>query len=109
MDHGDGVQDAHDAISRARKTYREGWHPILSAVETEPGIWLMVGQYGQPYAIIRSIEIGREKGYRIVTAAERREDRKLIGYFTSLRAATNAAHQRWTSGHARAGGINGAQ
>ena len=107
MDHGDGEKDAHDAISRARKTYREGWHPILSAVETEPGVWLMVGQYGQPYVIIRSIQIGQESGYRAVTAAERRQDRKLIGYFTTLRAATKAAHQRWISGHARVGGING--
>lgn len=108
MDHGDGVQDALDAQTRARRTYRQGWHPVLSAVETEPGVWLMVAQFGEVYGIIRLISIGPERGYRVTTAAERREDRKLVGYFTTLKSAAVAAHTRWIRGHGTVGGINGA-
>lgn len=79
----------------------------MSAVETEPGVWLMVAQFGEVYAIIRLIEIGRERGYRVVTAAEKREDRRLVGYFTNLRAAAAAAHTRWIRVHGTLGGING--
>lgn len=108
MNHGDGVQDHLDALARARFTYNKEWHPLLSAVETEPGVWLMVAQFGQVYGIVRLIEIGGERGYRVTTAAEKRTDRRLVGYFTTLRAATKAAHQRWIREHGNSGGINGA-
>lgn len=107
MDHHDGVQDHLDALARARLTYSRGWHPLLSAVETEPGVWLMVAQFGEPYAIIRLIEIGKERGYRAVTATEKRADRELVGYYTTLRAATAAAHARWIRMHGTLGGVNG--
>lgn len=66
------------------------WHPILAAVEVEPGHWNMVGQWDRIYGVIRLLEIGGERGYRAVTWAERSEDRELIGYYRSLRAACEA-------------------
>ena len=41
--------------------------------------------------IIRLISVGGEHGYRAVTWAERSEDRRLIGYYRTLRAAANSA------------------
>ena len=107
MDHRDGVQDHLDALARARLTYSRKWHPLMAAVETEPGVWLMVAQFGEPYAIVRLIEIGKERGYRVVTANEKRADRELVGYYTNLRAATQAAHERWVRQHGTLGGVNG--
>jgi hypothetical protein len=102
LGHRDGVDDHLDALARARLTYSPGW-----AVETEPGVWLMVAQFGGPYAIIRIIEVGKERGYRVVTANEKREDRRLVGYYTTLRGATVAAHTRWIRQHGTFGGVNG--
>jgi hypothetical protein len=107
VNHGDGVQDDLDARTRARVTYSRGWHPILSAVETEPGTWLMVAQFGEVYGIVRLIEVGGERGYRVTTAAEKRQDRRLVGYFTTLRGAAQAAHARWVRQHGPNGGSNG--
>jgi hypothetical protein len=107
VDHGDGVKDALDAQARARSSYRRDWHPLLSAVETEPGVWVMVAQFGEVYGIVRLIRVGEEVGYRAVTAADRRADRTLIGYYTSLRAACQAAHDRWVRHHGTQGGVNG--
>ncbi len=70
-----------------------GWDPLTSLVETEPGIWLMGKGHDQPYAVIRFLEIGGERGYRAVTWARRSEDRKLIGYRKSLRGAARLAHR----------------
>ena len=105
MDHHDGVH--LDALARARVTYSQKWHPMLAAVETEAGVWLMVAQVGEPYAIIRLIEIGKQRGYRVVTANEKRADRELVGYYLTLRAATAAAHTRWVRQHGTLGGVNG--
>lgn len=74
------------------------WHPILNAHETEPGSWTMIGAFEQPYALIRFLSIGGELGYRAVTWAERSEDRELIGYYTTLRAACDHAHG-WLIAH----------
>ncbi|TPW71665.1 hypothetical protein [Schumannella sp. 10F1B-5-1] len=99
-------QDGVDAAARARRGYSADWHPVLSADEVEPGTWVMRSQV-RDYAIIRMLRIGDEVGYRAVTWAERSADRRLVGYYRSLRAACAAAHQVFLAGHARAGGING--
>ncbi|TPW74269.1 hypothetical protein [Schumannella soli] len=100
------VQDGLDAAARARSGYSPAWHPILSADEVEPGTWVMRSQV-RDYAIIRMLRIGGEVGYRAVTWAEQSGDRKLIGYYRTLRAAAFAAHQVFLAQHARSGGING--
>ena len=100
-------QDGVDAAHRARAGYTTGWHPILAAVEQRPGEWWLTSQYDRPYAIVRLIRVGGELGYRAVTWAERSEERELIGYFRTLRAATFWAHRHWLRSLARPGGING--
>lgn len=102
-------QDAYDAHGRATAGYRPGWHPMLSAVEREPGCWELTSQHGTRYAVIRLLEIGGERGYRVVTWAPRSADRELIGYYRTLRAAAAAGHRRWLRSLSRPGGINGAR
>jgi hypothetical protein len=100
-------QDGIDAAGRARSGYSRDWHPILAATEQRPGEWWLTTQYGDPYAIIRLLRVGSEQGYRAVTWAHRSEDRTLIGYFRTLKAATFWAHRHWLRTLARPGGVNG--
>lgn len=83
------------------------WHPILAALEHDPGVWLMIDPAGKRYAIVRLLRRGGELGYRAVTWAERSEDRQLIGYYRNLRAATAAAHMHFISKHGVTGPVNG--
>lgn len=71
------------------------WHPILAAVEVEPGFWHVTAQSG-PYAVVRLLEVGGERGYRATTYSE---PRQLVGYFTNLRAACSAAHSNYIRSH----------
>jgi hypothetical protein len=71
------------------------WHPILSAVEHEPGVWILTAQTG-PYALVRLLQVGGESGYRAVTYSE---PRVLIGYYRTLRAACAAAHTAYLRTH----------
>lgn len=83
------------------------WHPIMAAVEDEPGAWVMVDPTGKRYAIVRLLRCGDELGYRAVTWAERSEDRQLVGYYRNLRAATMAAHMHFIAAHGVSGPVNG--
>lgn len=101
-------QDAVDAYARRAPDARPPtWHPILAAVEPEPGTWELRDQYARCYGVVRLLRIGGEAGYRAVTWAPESRDRALIGYYRTLRAAAAAAHRRWLDGHAEAGGVNG--
>lgn len=73
------------------------WHPLLAAVEPEPGVWVMVAQYGEQYGVIRMVRRGSEVGYRADLGAE--GERGLVGYFRTLRAACVAVHRRWIAAH----------
>jgi hypothetical protein len=99
------VDDSYAALERARREYVPGWHPLLSAVESEPGEWMMMAQYGRCYGVIRLLELGGERGYRVVTWAEQSSDRELVGYFRTLRAAAAAAHTRYLETHAPRPGV----
>ena len=99
--------DAFAARARASRDYAPGWHPVLAAVEVEAGQWVMVDPSGERYAVILLLELGGERGYRVVTWAPLSADRTLIGYYRSLRAAARWAHRRYLAAHSRAGGING--
>lgn len=68
------------------------WHPIMAAIETAPGEWAMPDPLGSTYALVRLIEIHGERGYRVVTYAPEGDDRRLVGYYKTLRAATHAAN-----------------
>ncbi len=94
------LQDAYDsARRRAADTTRQQWHPILAADEVEPGVWFLRAWDGTPYAIVRALELGGERGYRATTWAERPEDRRLIGYWKTLRRACEVAHARFLRRH----------
>lgn len=71
------------------------WHPILSALEIQPGHWQMLDGLDQPHALIEFVKRGPEVGYKAVTWAPGAADRQLIGYYRTLRAATKAAHMRY--------------
>ena len=99
-------QDGLDAADRARSGCNRDWHPILALDERRPGEWWLKNQYGTPYAIVRLLRVGGEQGYRAVTWAERSEDRVLIGYFRTLKAATFWAHRHWLRTMATPGRTN---
>jgi hypothetical protein len=72
------------------------WHPILNAIEIAAGEWLMLDPLGKPYAVVRLVEVHGERGYRVVTYELESADRKLIGYYGNLRAATFGANHWYT-------------
>jgi hypothetical protein len=73
------------------------WHPILAAVEVEPGDWRMVAQYDDCYGAIRFL--ARERRYQATTWAEQPEGRKLVGYFITLKASVEATHHLFVRSH----------
>lgn len=75
------------------------WHPILAAHEYAAGEWIMVDPSAKPYAVVRALEVGGERGYRAVSWAEGSEDRQLIGYWRTLRAACEGAHRAYVARH----------
>ena len=88
-------QDALDTAARRAASNSGKWHPLLAAVEAEPGLWYMVDSTLRCYGVIRFLTIRGQSGYRAVTWAKRSEDRQLIGYFTTLAAATSATHEQY--------------
>ena len=102
--------DPHDGVAaaqRARSSYTPNWHPIIAAVEIEPGHWELRDQYERPYGVIRFLRRGDQLGYRAVTWAEASADRRLIGYYRTLRAACAATHVRFVRAHGQPGAVNG--
>lgn len=75
------------------------WHPLLAAHEYTAGEWVMVDPSAKPYSVIKALRIGDESGYRVVTWAERSQDRELVGYWRTLRSACEAAHARYLRSH----------
>ena len=101
------VQDGVDAARRARRQDVTSWHPVIAAVEVEPGQWHMVTPTDQRYAVILLLEIRGERGYRVVTWANDSAKRELVGYYRSLRAASFAAHERYLRTLGNPGPANG--
>jgi hypothetical protein len=69
------------------------WHPIMALVEDAPGFWRMVAQYERCYGTVRMLKRGSELGYRADAISQPGTEAKLLGYFTSLRAAATAIHR----------------
>jgi hypothetical protein len=65
------------------------WHPILAAVESEPGQWVMIDPLGIRYGDVQLIRRGPGVGYRGRDAAL-----ELVGYYRTPKAATRAVHMR---------------
>ncbi len=93
------IDDAYAARDRAARAPATVWHPLLAADEVEPGVWLMRAWDATPYGIVRTLEIGGERGYRATTWAERPDQRELIGYWRTLRAACAGAHRAYLRRH----------
>jgi hypothetical protein len=70
------------------------WHPVLAAVEGEPGHWLMLDQFGISYGDVQLVRRGSEIGYR-----GRAGDGEVIGYYRTLRATTKAVHMKFVRKH----------
>ena len=68
------------------------WHPILNAIEVAGVEWWMPDPLGEPYAVVKLVEVQGERGYRVVTYAPASVDRPLIGYYGNLRAATHGSN-----------------
>jgi hypothetical protein len=100
-------QDAFDTAARRALEPRSSWHPLLAARETEAGVWYLVDSAEKCYGIIRMLRRGGELGYRAVTWAPASEDRQLIGYYRSLRAACVATHRRHVQSPGRGSHPNG--
>jgi hypothetical protein len=64
------------------------WHPILAAVEREPGRWELVAQYDRVYGEVRLVDDAGELAYR---ARDRNGNQ--LGPFASLRDACMAVHR----------------
>lgn len=64
------------------------WHPMLSAVEVTPGHWHMLDQYERVYGDVQLVKRGGEVGYRGLD-----EGGKVVGYYTTFRAATKGVHE----------------
>lgn len=88
------------------------WHPIVDAVEVEPGHWVLheprSGDYEQApprkYADVQMVKRGDEVGYRALMLGKGMERPVLVGYFRSTRSALENAHRLWVSSHGPGGG-----
>lgn len=78
---------------------RVTWHPILAAVETSPGRWLMRDPDGRDYGAIELRRIGPD------TLRYRAEHRgELIGWAATLRTACERVHAAYIAAHGPGGG-----
>jgi hypothetical protein len=74
------------------------WHPILAAVEVEPGRWEMRGYGERLYGEIRFVRRGPELGYR-AEFVERDGERRQPRYWRSLSAAAMDLHRLFVASH----------
>lgn len=76
-----------------------GWHPILAAKETRPGLWVMVDPQGREYGTVELVkarpapEAEREPIYKCV------RDGNVIGWTRTLRAGTDLVHKDFIRSH----------
>jgi hypothetical protein len=73
------------------------WHPILAALEIEPGHWALIDPLGIRYGDVQLVRRGPEIGYR-----GRDEALELVGYYRTLKAATKAVHMVYVRKHSGA-------
>ena len=75
------------------------WHPILAAVEREPGIWDMVDPMGVAYGHVEIRRTSDGLRYRCEHRGE------LIGWATSLRVACLRIHRAYIRAHTPVSGL----
>lgn len=65
------------------------WHPILAAVETEFGVWVLSDEYERAYGRVRIVRLDGQPRYRAEFRGE------LLGYGSTLRSSCARVHQAW--------------
>jgi len=88
-------------VTRRHSAPTATWHPILAAVEQQPGLWHMVARYDNTYGVIELVRRGNEVGYNATTWADAPGDRELVGYYRKLTAACEAVQRRFLDSHGR--------
>lgn len=73
------------------------WHPIFAADERSPGVFTLVGTFGDEYGIV---EI-RRSGDRVIWKALYRGE--VLGYSTTLRLAVERVHAAYLVAHGPGG------
>lgn len=80
------------------------WHPILGAIEREPGHWEMFAQYEQKYGDIRLVRRAGTLGYRAMVLRPGSTAPIEAGFTQTLRAAAESVHAVWIRNHGVPGG-----
>jgi hypothetical protein len=83
------------------------WHPILSAHETQPGVWDLIGPMSVPYATVTLVRRGEELGYRATYLPASGSGSELVGYYRTLLHASKRAHLAWVASCGPQRGPNG--
>ncbi|MGN8024683.1 hypothetical protein [Microbacterium sp. 22242] len=76
------------------------WHPLLAAIEPEPGVWVMIDSMQRPYGVVRIVKVDGLTRFRAEHIGV------LIGYSTTLRAAVERVHQLEVRSMFPGGGAN---
>lgn len=70
---------------------RPRWHPVLSAHEREPGVWLMLVSSDRHYATVRIVRRDGRIAYRV----DAEPTGTLIGHTSSPMDACERVHGVW--------------
>ncbi len=62
------------------------WHPLLAAVEPEPGVWVLIDTLQKPYGVVTIVRVDGHVRFRAEHVGN------LLGYATTLRAAVERVH-----------------
>lgn len=62
------------------------WHPLLAAVEPEPGVWILLDSHRRPYGLVQIVKVDAMTRFRAEHIGMR------IGYATTLREAVERVH-----------------
>jgi hypothetical protein len=75
------------------------WHPLLAAVETTPGHWVMLDGVDKPYGVIDLVKRGDELGYRANRVDATETVTLQVGYFRTLRTSAWEIHRAFLRAH----------
>lgn len=62
------------------------WHPLLAAVEPEPGVWLLLDIHGKPYGMVQIVKVDKLVRFKAEHIGI------TLGYGTTLREAVERVH-----------------
>lgn len=71
---------------RMPRDERPQWHPLLAAVEPEPGVWVLIDTLQKPYGVVTIVRVDGLVRFRAEHVGN------LLGYATTLRAAVERVH-----------------